>query len=135
MTASPGRRKPATTRCRHTTIATALAVSRRHDLEQVAEGIMLCRCGQWFPTPTHFNSHRADRLAAELAAYKTRRPTVDRALLEQVSQVYLAAAPGSRSAAVGDLLGVSPHSAGTYISRARKLGILTAETCRRGVLH
>lgn len=134
MTAST-RKEPATSRRRHTTIATAVAVSRRHDLEQVAEGILLCRCGEWFPGAGEFNSHRAEQLAAELAAYKTRRPVIDRALLEQVSQVYLAAAPGSRSAAVGDLLGVSPHSAGTYISRARKLGILNAETCRRGALH
>ena len=128
MTPSPRRR-------RHTTVTAALAAARRHDLERVADGILLCRCGEWFPSPDTFNAHRSDELAADLTTYKPRRPTVDQTLLEQVAQAYLDAEPGSRSAAVGDLLGVSPHSAGTYIARARKTGALHAENCRRAAIH
>lgn len=128
-------------RRRNTTIAAALAASARHKLSGIADGIILCGCGAWFADPDLFNEHRADLLAAELAAYKPRRRNVDRHLLEQVAEVYTAAAPGRRQAAVGALLGVSSQSAGTYVSRARKLGVMPEsgcaddEICRSDHLH
>lgn len=119
-------------RQRTTTVTAALAASARHDLAGLIADqtgtVVLCCCGEWFRSAPDYNTHRAGALAAELTAPTKRRPTIDRALLGQVAEAYRGAGPRNRHAAVAAVLGVPARSAGTYVNRARKEGLLESKT-------
>jgi len=86
--------------------------------------VVLCCCGWWFKSAAAYNRHRSEALAQDLTAPTKRRPAIDRALLGQVAEAYRGAGPRNRHAAVAAVLGVPARSAGTYVSRARRAGLL-----------
>mgnify|MGYP000883799670 CR=1 FL=1 len=119
---------PAGQRQRTTTVAAALAAATRHDIvDLIADQtgtVVLCGCGEWFTTAAAYNSHRTGAITAELTAPTKRRPAIDRDLLGQVAEAYRGAGPRGRHAAVAAVLGVPARSAGTYVHRARRAGLL-----------
>ena len=64
----------------------------------------------------------------QLTASAPRGPAVTRELLAEVAAVHRDAPDGRKTRAVAEFLGVSPRSAGTYVSRAHKAGLLEAPT-------
>ncbi len=122
---SPAKQRP-------TTVAAVLAAAARHGLvDLIADQtgtVVLCCCGEWFRSAADYNNHRSDALTADLTAPTKRRPAIDRALLGQVAEAYRTAGPRRRHAAVAAVLGVPARSAGTYINRARKAGLLESKT-------
>ena len=119
---------PATQRQRTTTVTAALAAAARHDIvDLIADQtgtVVLCGCGEWFNSAAGYNTHRAASITAELTAPTKRRPAIDRDLLGRVADAYRGAAPRGRHAAVAAVLGVPARSAGTYVHRARRAGLL-----------
>ncbi len=110
---------------RNCTIEAAVAALAGHRLVSAQQGIVLCACGSWFPTPESFSDHQAAALNAELSAYKTYAPLTNEKL-QKIAAAYRCAAPRLRGAAVAALLGCSTQSATYYVHLARKAGFLPA---------
>lgn len=110
---------------RNTTVDAAVGAVARHALVRADEGMVVCSCGARFPAVEGFTDHQTACVRGELAATKGRRPVTDELLVE-VAEVFQAAPPRKRHAAVADLLGCSSQSASFYVYRARRAGLLDA---------
>lgn len=112
------------TQRRHTTVDEAVAVIRRHRVVRVDGRVMSCACGRWFETPDRYSGHLLDEAETQLSSYVPRHAVVTLELLGEVADVYRAAPDGAKTRAVAEFLGVGATSAGTYLTRARKAGLL-----------
>jgi hypothetical protein len=110
---------------KHTTIAEVLAVLRLHALADVADRILMCRCGRWFNEPDLFSTHLLTEAQAQLTAPHRPGAEITREVLAQVAEIHRSAPDGEKTRRVAEFLGVSTRSAGTYVSRARKAGLIT----------
>lgn len=109
---------------KNTTVAEVLALLRRHTLADITDRIAMCRCGRWFTEPSQFSAHLLADLHAQLTAQHPRGPAVTDELLAEVAAIHRAAPEGDKMRRIAEFLGVSNSSAGTYVSRARKAGLL-----------
>lgn len=107
-----------------TTITEVIAQLRRHTLTDIADRVVMCSCGRWFPAPDAYSAHVLEEAEDQLRASRPRGPAVTRELLAEVARIHREAPDGEKTREVAAFLGVSRASAGTYVSRARKLGLL-----------
>lgn len=115
---------------KHTSVTDVLTLIGRHRLADIVERVAMCSCGRWFTTPAGFSEHLLEEAQAQLTASAPRGPAVTRQLLCDLAEIHRAADDGTKTRAVAEFLGVSPRSAGTYVSRARKAGLLEPSTRR-----
>jgi len=120
-----GSGKPVTYRKR-ASVADVLALMDIHRLADIADRIAMCSCGRWFTTPSGFSEHLREQAQVQLSAPHPRGPAVTEALLAEVAAIHRAAPDGEKMRRVAEFLGVASSSAGTYVSRARKAGLLPA---------
>lgn len=109
---------------KNTTIAEVTAQLRRHTLADIADRVAMCRCGRWFPTPDAYSARVISEAEDQLRSSHPRGPAVTRELLAEVARIHREAPDGEKMREVAGFLGVSRSSAGTYVSRARKAGLL-----------
>ena len=109
---------------KHTTVVEVLDLLKLHELVDVADRVVMCRCGRWFDAPAAFSGHLRGEAMAQLSASQPRAPRITREILAQVAAIHRGAPDGEKTGRVAAFLGVSPRSAGTYITRARKVGLL-----------
>jgi len=109
---------------KNTTVAEVITLMRRHTLADVTDRVAMCSCGRWFNEPGHFSAHLLGEVQEQLSAPHTRGPAVTDELLAEVAAIHRAAPEGDKMRQIAAFLGVSRSSAGTYVSRARKRGLL-----------
>ncbi len=115
---------------KHTIIAEALDVPRSHALADVVDRILMCRCGRWFTEPDSFNTHLRAEIQGQLSAPQRPGAQITRDVLAEVADIHRSSPDGQKSRRVAEFLGVSTRSAGTYISRARKAGLMAPAPTR-----
>jgi hypothetical protein len=114
--------------CRkHTTIAEGVDGLGRHALVDVSDRVAMCRCGRWFDAP-HFSGHLIDAAQGQLTARTPPSQTITVDVLAEVAAIHRATPDGEKIRRVAEFLGVANNSAGTYINRARKAGLLDSPT-------
>ena len=109
---------------KNTTVAEVVTLMRRHTLADVADRVAMCSCGRWFKEPGQFSAHLIDEVQEQLTTPHPRGPAVTDELLAEVAAIHRSAPEGDKMRKIAEFLGVSPSSAGTYVSRARKSGLL-----------
>lgn len=110
---------------KHTTIAEVVDLLGRHTLVDVADRVAMCRCGRWLDV-AQFSGHLIEVARGQLSARTPNSQTITRDVLADVAAIHRAAPDGEKIRRVADFLGVATKSAGTYINRARKAGLLDA---------
>jgi CDGSH-type Zn-finger protein len=111
---------------KHTTVVDVVNLLRRHELVDVSDRVVMCRCGRWFNEPAAFSGHLLDEAEGELTARTPPSQTISREVLAEVAEIHRQAPDGEKIRQVAEFLGVAHRSAGTYVSRARKAGLLEA---------